>query len=57
VSWLRSVQGIARVVGVQLRAADRSRIEAVKVRPTGLPRHTADRDDITVRRPAAGQAL
>jgi hypothetical protein len=56
VSWLRSVQGVARVVTVQLRAADRSRIDVVKVRPTGLPRHTAERDNITVRRPAAGGA-
>ena len=56
VSWLRSVPGVARVVAVQLRGAERSRIDVVKVRPTGLPRHTADRDDIIVRRPAAGGA-
>lgn len=56
VSWLRSVQGVARVVAVQLRAADRSRIDVVKLRPTGLPRHTAALDDISVRRPAAGGA-
>jgi predicted phage baseplate assembly protein len=55
-SWLRSVPGVSRVVAVQLRGADRSRIDLVQVRPTGLPRHTADRDDITVRRPAAGGA-
>ena len=42
--WLRSVDGVARVLRVQLRAADRRRIDEVKVRPTGLPRYTADRD-------------
>jgi predicted phage baseplate assembly protein len=55
-SWLRSVEGVARVVLVQLRAVDRSRIDVVKVGPTGLPRHTAGRDDIVVRRPATGGA-
>jgi predicted phage baseplate assembly protein len=54
VSWLRSVPGVARVVGVQLRAADRSRTDEVKVLGAGLPRHRADRDEISVRRPAGG---
>jgi predicted phage baseplate assembly protein len=53
-SWLRSVPGVARVVSVQLRAADRRRITEVKVRPDGLPRHTAGRDEISVRRAAGG---
>jgi predicted phage baseplate assembly protein len=56
VSWLRSVPGVARVVSVQLRTADRRRTDVVNVRPTGLPRHRADRDEISVRRPGGGGA-
>ena len=54
IAWLRSVDGVRRVIDVQLRIASGSKTDRIAVPANGLPRRLASEGSITVRRSNSG---
>ena len=54
-AWLRTVDGIKRVVRLELRGADNKSKDSIVVPRTGLPRWNSTRSTIEVNRPQPGR--
>lgn len=54
IAWLRTVDGVRRVIDVQLRTAGGSKTDRIAVPANGLPRRMAAKGAITVRRSSSG---
>ncbi|HSK62506.1 MAG TPA: hypothetical protein VK893_01650, partial [Pyrinomonadaceae bacterium] len=55
-AWLRTVNGVKRVVQLQLRDGDNKIEETIVVPQTGLPRWNSAESTIEVNRPQAGRS-
>jgi predicted phage baseplate assembly protein len=54
ITWLRGVDGVARIVTVELRRGD-AVVETISVPPSGLPRWIPSQSEITAERPSPGR--
>jgi hypothetical protein len=55
-AWLRTVNGVKRVVQLQLRGADNKEQDTIVVPQTGLPRWNSTSSTIEVKRPQPGRS-
>jgi hypothetical protein len=55
-AWLRAIDGIRRVIELELRGANGQKIDAVVVPRNGLPRCLFSRNSIEVKRPVPGRS-
>ena len=55
-AWLRMVDGVRRVVDLQLRGASRKNTDTIVVPRSGLPRWNSSQSTIEVNRPQTGRA-
>ncbi len=55
-AWLRMVDGVRRVVDLQLRGASRKNTDTIVVPQSGLPRWNSSQSTIEVNRPQTGRA-